>query len=29
LYMLACLKKHFDAFWVADEQAWAEYCRHD
>jgi ribonuclease HI len=29
LYMLACLKKHFDAFWVADEQAWAEYQRCD
>jgi hypothetical protein len=29
LYMLACLKKHFGAFWVADEEAWVEYCRHD
>jgi hypothetical protein len=29
LYMLACLKKHFRAFWVADEEAWVEFCRHD
>jgi hypothetical protein len=29
LYMLACLKKHFGAFWVADKQAWAEFCRRD
>jgi hypothetical protein len=26
LYMLACLKTHFRAFWAADEQAWAEFC---
>jgi hypothetical protein len=29
LYMLACLKKDFGAFWAVDEQAWDELCRHN